>query len=323
MPAVRQNSNTRILVTGVNGYVGSWIARTLLERGIAVRGTVRNEKKGKHLKELFSPYEDRFQLVEVPDIMADGAFDKAVQDVDGVIHTASPVVLTAVDPEEVIAPAVKGTLSLLTSVAKFGAQVQRVVVTSSCTAVFHFPSEPKVFSEVDWNEQAVNEVKEKGSSASFAAKYCASKTLAERAAWDFVDKNKATIPWDLSVINPPNPFINEVANPQSLGYATNEWYNIVVSGSMSPEDMATQGHCWIDVRDLAEAHVRALFDWGKCFIIPTYECLTSKTVDVANSLSPSPIPSHRLPQARILGLKFRTKADTACDVLTDFERLGW
>ncbi|PBK61528.1 D-lactaldehyde dehydrogenase [Armillaria solidipes] len=349
MPAVRQNSNTRILVTGVNGYIGSWIARTLLERGIAVRGTVRNEKKGEHLKELFSPYEDKFQLVEVPDIMADGAFDKAVQDVDGVIHTASPVVLTAVDPEEVIAPAVKGTLSLLTSVAKFGAQVQRVVVTSSCTAVFHFPSEPKVFSEVDWNEQAVNEVKEKGSSASFAAKYCASKTLAERAAWDFVDKQKAMIPWDLSVINPPNvhgPFINEVANPQSLGYATNEWYNIVVSGSMSPEDMATQGHCWVDVRDLAEAHVRALFveaAGGERIIVSAGPYVWQDWLDVANSLSPSPIPSHRLPvgvpgagagaaylmsyradkQARILGLNFRTKADTACDVLTDFERLGW
>ncbi len=126
--------------------------------------------------------------------------------------------------------------------------------------------------------------------------------------------------------------------------------------------MATQGHCWVDVRDLAEAHVRVLFvdaaggeriivsagpyvwqDWGKCFVIPTSQYLTSSIVDTANSLSPSPIPSHRLPvgvpdagagasylmsyrtdkQARILGLNFRTKADTACDVLTDFERLGW
>ncbi len=160
------------------------------------------------------------------------------------------------------------------------------------------------------------------------------------------------------LINNGQPFINEVANPQSLGYATNEWYNIVVSGSMSPEDMATQGHCWVDVRDLAEAHVRALFvdaaggeriivsagpyvwqDWGKCFVITTCRYLTSKTVDVANSLS----PSRRLPvgvpgagarasylmsyrtdkQARILGLNFRTKADTARDVLTDFEQLGW
>ncbi|KAK0199488.1 D-lactaldehyde dehydrogenase [Desarmillaria ectypa] len=349
MPALRQHSNAKILVTGVNGYIGSWIARTLLERGTTVRGTVRDEKKGRYLKELFSSYEDRFQLVEVPNIMADGAFDKAVLDVDGIIHTASPVVLSAVDPEEVIGPAVKGTLGLLTSITKFGAQVQRVVVTSSCTAVFHFPSEPKVFSEADWNEQAVNEVEEKRSNASFAAKYCASKTLAEKAAWDFFDKNKATLSWDLSVINPPNvhgPFINEVANPQSLGYATNEWYNIVVSGSMSPEDMATQGHCWVDVRDLAEAHVRTLFieaAGGERIIVSAGPYVWQDWVDAANSLSPSPIPSHRLPvgipgagagasylmnyrtdkQARILGLNFRTKVETACDVLTDFERLGW
>ncbi|KAK0479097.1 D-lactaldehyde dehydrogenase [Armillaria luteobubalina] len=349
MPALGQNSNARILVTGANGYVGSWIARTLLERGIAVHGTVRNEKKGKYVKELFSPYEARFQLVEVPDIMADGAFDKAVQDVDGVIHTASPVVLTAVDPQEVIGPAVKGTLGLLASVAKFGTQVQRVVVTSSCTAVFHFPSEPTVFSEEDWNKQAVSEVEEKGSDASFAAKYCASKSLAEKAAWNFFEEHKATLPWDLSVIIPPNvhgPFINEVPNPQSLGYATNEWYNIVVSGKMSSEDMATQGHCWVDVRDLAEAHVRALFveaAGGERIIVSAGPYVWQDWVDVANSLSPSPIPSHRLPvgvpgagagaqylmsyrtdkQARILGVKFRTKVDTARDVLTDFERLGW
>ncbi|KAK0232517.1 D-lactaldehyde dehydrogenase [Armillaria fumosa] len=345
MPALQQNSNAKILVTGVNGYIGSWIARTLLERGVAVRGTVRNEKKGKYVKELFSPYE-KFQLVEVSDIMADGAFDKAVQDVDGVIHTASPVVLTAVDPEEVIGPAVKGTLGLLASVAKFGTQVQRVVVTSSCTAVFHFPSEPTVFSEEDWNKQAVSEVEEKGSDASFAAKYCASKSLAEKAAWNFFDKHKATLPWDLSVIIPPNPFINEVPNPQSLGYATNEWYNIIVSGKMSTKDMATEGHCWVDVRDLAEAHVRALFveaAGGERIIVSAGPYVWQDWVDVANSLTPSPIPSRRLPigvpgagagakylmsyrtdkQARILGVKFRTKADTARDVLTDFGRLGW
>ncbi|KAK0448418.1 D-lactaldehyde dehydrogenase [Desarmillaria tabescens] len=349
MPALQQHSNARILVTGVNGYIGSWIARTLLEQGATVKGTVRSEKKGKYIKQLFASYGDRFQLVEVPDIMADGAFDKAVLDVDGVIHTASPVVLAAVDPEEVIGPAVKGTLGLLTSVAKFGGQVQRVVVTSSCTAVFHFPSEPKVFSEADWNEQAVKEIEEKGSNASFAAKYCASKTLAEKAAWDFFDKHKTTLPWDLSVIIPPNvhgPFINEVANPQSLGYATNEWYNIVVCGSMSPEDMATQGHCWVDVRDLAEAHIRILFTeaaGGERIIVSAGPYVWQDWLDAANSLSPSPIPSHHLPmgvpgagvgasylmsyrtekQATILGINFRTKAETARDVLTDFERLGW
>ena len=80
-------------------------------------------------------------------------------------------------------------------------------------------------------------------------------------------------------------------------------------------------------------------DWGKCFVIPPCQYLTSKTVDVANSLSlsrrlPVGIPgagagasylmSYRTDKlARILGLDFRTKADTARDVLTDFERLGW
>ncbi|KAG7445424.1 D-lactaldehyde dehydrogenase [Guyanagaster necrorhizus] len=346
MPAVQQHPDTKILVTGLNGYIGSWIARTLLERGIAVLSTVRSENEGRHLKELFTSYEERFQLVQVPDIMVvrtyHGAFDETVLDVDGVIHTASPVVLTAVDPGEVIGPAMKGTLGLLTSVAKFGTNVQRVVVTSSCTAVLHFPSEPTVFSEADWNEQAVKEVEEKGSNASFAGKYCASKTLAEKTAWDFFNERKRTLPWDLTVINPPN-FINEVPNPRSLEYAINEWYNVVVRGDMSAEDMASKGHCWVDVRDLAEAHVRALFvdaAGGERIIVSAGPYVWQDWLDAANSLA---MQSRTLPvgvpgagagakylmsydtgkQERIFGLGFRTKADTARDVLNQFAHLEW
>ncbi|KAG7439516.1 uncharacterized protein BT62DRAFT_938946 [Guyanagaster necrorhizus] len=188
----------------------------------------------------------------------------------------------------------KGTLGLLTSVAK------RVVVTSH--RIFHFP-------EADWNRQAVKEVEEKGSNASFATKYCASKTLAEKAAWDFFNEIKGTLPWGLTVIKPPNP-------------------------DMSADDMASKGHCWFYVRVLAEAHVRVWFvdaTGGERIIV--------SAVDAANSL---PMQSRRLPigmpgtgtgakylvsydsgkQERIFVLGFRMKADTARDVLNQFAHLG-
>lgn len=102
--------------------------------------------------------------------------------------------------------------------------MKRVVVTSSTAAVLHDSPTPKVFSEADWDDQAVEEVEKKGRAASNAHKYRASKTLAERgvcrvilsslviqlivatqnpAAWDFVKKHQSEIGWDLSVINPP------------------------------------------------------------------------------------------------------------------------
>ena len=77
--------------------------------------------------------------------------------------------------------------------------------------------EPRVFSEENWNGISVKEVETKGSAASGADKYRASKTLAERAAWAFVDINKSKLKWDLVVINPPyvlGPVLHEVAKAE-------------------------------------------------------------------------------------------------------------
>jgi nucleoside-diphosphate-sugar epimerase len=100
--------------------------------------------------------------------------------------------------------------------------VKRVVVTSSCAAVMNISTTPQLLSELDWNDQAVQEVEEKGREASSGAKYRTSKTLAERgacpahssclpfayhmwgtAAWDFAKKYKDEIGWDVAVMNPP------------------------------------------------------------------------------------------------------------------------
>ena len=69
MPAVEPNhGREKVLVTGANGYIATWLIRTLLEQGYAVRGTVRSVEKGEHLQEQFSSWRERFEWVIVPDI---------------------------------------------------------------------------------------------------------------------------------------------------------------------------------------------------------------------------------------------------------------
>lgn len=162
-----------------------------------------------------------------------GAFDEAVKGVDAIEHTASPVHLNADDPDEFIVPAVKGTIGVLESALAHGTSVKRVVYTSSCVSILRIPEQPTVFSEKDWNEQAVEDVKANGRNATGLSKYSASKVLAERAAWEFVEKNKARIAWDLVVVNPPyvfGPTLNEVDKPESLHSSMDEWFKAVCGG---------------------------------------------------------------------------------------------
>ena len=104
---------------------------------------------------------------------------------------------------DLIIPAVRGTTSILNSALKHGSNVKRVVLTSSYVAVFEPTTVPRVFNESNWNDAAVEAVKTKGSAVSPQIIYQASKTLAEKAAWEFVAAHKSEIAWDLVAINPP------------------------------------------------------------------------------------------------------------------------
>lgn len=164
----------------------------------------------------------------------DGAFDEAVKGVDAIEHTASPFHLRATDPNELIVPAVRGTLSVLESARKHGKGVKRVVVTSSVAAVLDTLPHPHTFDETNWNTTAVEECETKGKDASPIAMYRASKTLAERAAWDFVEKHKGSLPFDLVVVNPPfvyGPVLHEVDKPENLNTTMLDWYNTVVKAT--------------------------------------------------------------------------------------------
>ncbi|KIK63983.1 hypothetical protein GYMLUDRAFT_40198 [Collybiopsis luxurians FD-317 M1] len=353
MPTVPVGS--KVLVTGANGYIAFWVTKSLLDKGYAVRGTARSEEKCAHLKKVFAEYKDKFETIVVPDITKEGAFDEAVtEDIDAIEHTASPFHFKADDPQELIGPAVNGTLSVLKSALRVSS-VKRVIVTSSTAAILSILPERKVFTETDWNEQAIEEVKQQGKNASQFAKYRASKTLAEKAAWEFYNTNKASISWDLVVLNPPyvfGPVIHDISSPSALGTSAADWYNAVVrpdSGGKSLESLATGGGGFVDVRDIALAHVLALQKekaGGERLIISQGEFVFQDFIDIANSFSPSPIPSHPdLPKgnpgagkgyipkiaydaskaSRILGpeLKYHTIEETTKDTLADFEKRGW
>ncbi|KAJ3517039.1 hypothetical protein NLJ89_g757 [Agrocybe chaxingu] len=266
MPTVSPSSiaTPRVLVTGANGYIAMWMIRTLLEEGYTVRGAVRSDVKGRKLREYFGPYEDRVEWVVVEDITKEGAFDEAVKNVDAIEHTASPLSATTDDPNELINPAVNGTLGVLKSALKFGTTIKRVVITSSCAAVTRdiapSPDKPThVFTEKDWADQSVEIVRTDGRKAPFTTKYRASKCLAEKAAWKFVDDHKAEIAWDLVTLQPPfvlGPPLQEVTTPACLNTSLAILYDYLFR---EKSDEALKGNYgYVHVRDVASAHVKAL-----------------------------------------------------------------
>ena len=92
-------SPAKVLVTGANGYLATWVVKKYLEAGYSVRGTVRSLSKSAFLNDKFANYGDRFELVIVEDITKDGAFDEAVKGVDAIAHTASPFHFKATNPD--------------------------------------------------------------------------------------------------------------------------------------------------------------------------------------------------------------------------------
>ena len=164
---------------------------------------------------------------------------------DAIAHTASPFHFKVVEPEELVVPAVHGTTGVLASALKNAPSVKRIVITSSCAAVLTPAPDPRTFSEDNWNEASIVEVKEKGKDATAIAKYRASKTLAERAAWDFWNGHKSEVGWDLVVLNPPfvfGPFLHEADKPENLNESAREFYDTVVKGAKDNNALASVGY---------------------------------------------------------------------------------
>ncbi|KAE9593446.1 putative cinnamyl-alcohol dehydrogenase [Lupinus albus] len=233
-----------VCVSGASGYIGSWIVKLLLQRGYTVRATVRdpsNHKKVDHLLQLDGAKE-RLQLFKA-DLLIQGSFDSVVQGCHAVFHTASPVTVTAKDPQaELIDPALKGTLNVLNSCVK-SPTLERVVLTSSIATVeFNGrPRTPQVVVDETWFTDPDLCVE------SVWSPYILSKTLAENAAWKFVKENNI----DMVVIN-PSMVVGPLLQPQ-----LNTTSNIVLNLINGSQTFPNGSFGWINVKDVANAHIQA------------------------------------------------------------------
>lgn len=226
-----------VCVTGAGGYVGSWIVKLLLERGYAVRGTVRNPDDAKNAHLLALPgAAERLALCKA-DLLDYGALRAAVAGCHGVFHAASPV---TDDPEEMVEPAVRGTRYVIDAAAEAGT-VRRVVLTSSIGAVAMDPRrEPDaVVDESCWSD------------LDFCKKtknwYCYGKAAAERAAWEAAAARGV----DLVVVVPvlvQGPALQPSVNASLM--------HVLKYLNGSAKTYANAVQAYVHVRDAADAHVR-------------------------------------------------------------------
>lgn len=281
-----------VLVTGATGYVAGWLVKKLLDEGLTVHAAVRNPDNNEKLKYLDEAEKNsKGKIVYFKsDLLEEGSYAEAMKDCELVFHTASPFTTEVKDPQkELIDPAKLGTRNVLEQASKT-ASVKRVVLTSSCAAIYGDNADLKeapngVFTEEIWNT----------SSSLKHQPYSYSKTLAEKEAWEL---NKKQDQWDLVVIN-PSLVLGPAINPTSV---TSESFNIVKqfgNGSMKA-GAPNIGMGGVDVRDLAKAHFKAGFtpEASGRYIISGHN---SSFVELAATLLPKygdkyPIPKKAMPK---------------------------
>ncbi len=237
-------SGELVLVTGGSGFIASRCILQLLEGGYRVRTTVRSPAREAHVRGMLkaggAEPGDALSCVAA-DLASDEGWPQAVAGCDFVLHVASPFPPGAPKHEdELIIPAREGALRVLRAARAAG--VQRVVMTSSFAAIgYGRPPADRPFSEADWTDPNVGGL----------GAYVKSKTLAERAAWEYVTGPGA--PFELSVVNPVG-VLGPVLAPD---YSTSiQIVQRLMDGAVPGCPRLSFGI--VDVRDVADLHVRAM-----------------------------------------------------------------
>ncbi|NVK63336.1 MAG: aldehyde reductase [Flavobacteriales bacterium] len=242
------DQNAPVLVTGATGYVAGRLVEKLLSEGRTVHAAVRtpdNKEKTKYLDELAAKLPGTIKYFKA-ELLDEGSYDEAMKGCQLVYHTASPFVRSVEDPQkDLVDPAKKGTRNVLESANRTDS-VKRVVVTSSCAAIYgdgkdvlSMPNQE--LTEEQWNTTSSIEHQP----------YSYSKTEAEKEAWNIAQQQDR---WDMVTINP-----SFVLGPGINPHGTSESFSIMKQIGKGDFKMGAPEFnigC-VDVRDLAEAHYQA------------------------------------------------------------------
>lgn len=239
-------SGELVLVTGGSGFVGAHCIVQLLVAGYGVRTTVRSLAREADVRALVATggatAPDALS-VAAADLLSDGGWADAAAGCDFVLHVASPFpVVQPKDESELIIPAREGALRVLRAARDAG--VKRVVLTSSFAAVgYGRKLKERPYTEEDWTDPDGEGV----------TAYTKSKTLAERAAWDFIDREGGGL--GLAVVNPVGIFGPALGPDYSTSLLL---LRRLMSGTVPAlPRMSTSA---VDVRDVADLHLRAMTD---------------------------------------------------------------
>ena len=233
-----------VLITGISGYIGLHCAAEALRAGYRVRGTVRSPSKQEAVRDAIAAAGLDTAALDfaVADLTRDAGWGAAVEGCDFVVHVASPYAIAEPSSEdEMITPAVEGTLRVLRAARRAG--VQRVVLTSSALTMMG-TMKTGTFGPEDWTDPE----------ASGVNTYTRSKTLAEKAAWDFVAEGGEGHGMELVTLHPGGVFgppLGENISGQSMTMIQQ-----MLRGELPM--VPRMAFPMADVRDVAELHVRAM-----------------------------------------------------------------
>ena len=273
-----------VLVTGGTGFIGLHCLQQLLDKGYKVRTTLRSESRKQEVMEAMKKHSSNCENLEffIADLLNDDGWKEAVEGSKYVLHVASPFFLGEPENEDVfIKPAVEGTLRVLKACAD--SEVQKVVLTSSFAAVGYGHSrEKEVYTEEDWSS-VDGEI----------SPYAKSKTLAEKAAWDFVENLEESKKFELTVINPvavTGPMLTS-----DIG-SSNDFLLKLISGSMPACPKIHMGY--IDVRDVAKAHIFSMTEEktnGERIIVSENEMFFAEVGKTLNEAGFKKSPTKEMP----------------------------
>ncbi|GAC96555.1 potential oxidoreductase [Pseudozyma hubeiensis SY62] len=294
-----------ILVTGANGYIASALVKKLVDHGARVRATVRREASGEQLRETLSPdAKGSLEIAIVQDITASGAFKSALQGVTHVFHAASPIPGAGkIDAKrDFIDPAVAGTMSLLED-AHATSSVVKVVLTSSIAAMLDAATirQAGTYTSSDWNSItydtaiALNDKLASDNPAEVAQYsmyiYAASKTLAEKAARDFVSEKKARFAFN--TVHPAFVIGKPAIRDAGLNGSNAIFWKALTA---RPIDAGDAMHL-VSLQDTVNGHVKAMESEeanGKRLILCSGEPLTAELINWAKDRGGSSLAFERV-----------------------------